>query len=75
MKVCVMWLDDVEYTVKELKKWMGVLSLPLIIPYSQKQFMKVVFSKDIRIFDHLILFGPKDYLSEHEDIRNMFENV
>lgn len=72
MSVGVGWF--IEMTVKGLKKWISIKSLPLIIPY-ERQYMKVMFMKDNEVFDHLLLFSSSKYLIENPEIKTLFEQI
>lgn len=61
-------------TVKELKKWISIKSLPLIIPY-KRNYMKIMFAKDNGVSDHLLFISNKDYLDDHPDFKVILEKV
>ena len=61
-------------TVKGLKKWISIKSLPLIIPY-ERQYMKEMFMKDNEVFDHFLLFSSSKYLIENPEIKTLFEQI
>lgn len=61
-------------TVKELKKWISIKSLPPIIPY-QRKYMKIMFAKDNGVFDHMLFISNKEYLPEHPEVRSILEKV
>ena len=61
-------------TVKGLKKWLAIKSLPLIVPYKHR-YMKVMFSRDTEVFSQLILFSSMHFLEEHPDVKAMFEKI
>ena len=61
-------------TVKELKKWMAIKSLPLIVPYKHR-YMKVMFSRDTEVYSQLILFSSTHFLQEHPEVKEMFEKI
>lgn len=61
-------------TVKGLKKWISIKSLPLIVPY-ERRYMKVMFMKDNEVFDHLLFFSSRKYLMEHPDLQALLEKI
>lgn len=61
-------------TVRELKKWIIIKSLPPIIPY-ERRYLKVMFAKDSGVFDHLLFISSKSYLAEHPELKEMLTNV
>lgn len=67
-------LSLLEMTVKELKKWLSIKSLPLIIPY-ERSYMKVIFARESGVTLHLILFTSAHYFDEHPEFRESMEKV
>ena len=61
-------------TVKELKKWLSIKSLPLIVPY-ERSYMKVIFARESGVTLHLILFTSAHYFDEHPEFRESMEKI
>lgn len=61
-------------TVKLLKKWISLNSLPLIVPY-QRKYMKVMFNRDNGVTTHLLFFSSAEYLNDHAETQQLLEKM
>ena len=61
-------------TVKLLKKWLAIKSVPLIIPF-QHRYQRVMFARDTEVPLHLVFIASPKYFEEHAEQKEVFEKV
>ena len=61
-------------TVKQLKKWLAIKSLPLIIPY-ERRYQRVMFARDTEVPLHLVFIADPKYFLSHPEFKTVMEKV
>lgn len=61
-------------TVKLLKKWLAIKSLPLIIPFEHR-YQRVMFARDTEVPLHLVFIASPKYFDEHTELKEVLEKV
>lgn len=61
-------------TVKLLKKWLAIKSLPLVIPF-ERRYQRVMFARDTEVPLHLVFIASPKYFEEHPDLKEVLEKV